>query len=122
MDNYRDNIKKGWNYPEASKVRALGLSPIQTQVVHASCKFRELTIYKKTAHGLVTAIRLQGVECTRISVIEAIHELVKLGFIELDTISRDRMESNKFEVYYVKSDFLKIHQEYNAKVNESALF
>ena len=122
MDNHRDNIKKGWNYAEAKEVAVLGLSPIQTQVLHASCKFGKLTIYKKTAHGLVTAIRLQGVECTRTLVIEAVHELVALGFIHLATISRDRMESNKYEVYYVEADFLKIRKEYHAKLKESALF
>jgi len=122
MDNHRENIKQGWNYPEAKEVAVLGLSPIQTQVLHASCKFGKLTIYKKTTHGLVSAIRLQGVKCNREQVIQAIHELVALKFIHLSTISRDRMESDKYEVYYVKADFLKIRKEWHRITGKSSLF
>tara|TARA_R110000772_G_scaffold186515_2_gene297713 strand:- start:27 stop:398 length:372 start_codon:yes stop_codon:yes gene_type:complete len=123
MDNYSENIKKGWNYPEASKVRALGLSPIQTEVLHASCKFSELKIYRGSRYGLVKAISLQGVECSREQVIEAIHTLVNLGFIYVKEITHRNVSStNSYSSYDVEANFQKIRQEYYARKNDSALF
>jgi hypothetical protein len=111
MDNYNENIVPGWNYPEARQVKALGLSSIQTQVLHASCKFGELKLYRKNQYGLVKAIGLQGVECNREQVIEAISELVDLGFIHITTISN---VDNKYRVYYVEADFRKIRLKFQS--------
>ena len=122
MDNYSENIRPGWNYPEAKQVKALGLSPIQTQVLHASCKFEDgLKVYRKGYYGLVKSIGLQGVECNREQAIKAIRDLVDLGFIYVRKV--DTSDAKPYiTVYHVEADFQKIRGEYNAKVNNSALF
>ena len=118
MDNYIENIRPGWNYAQARLVDNLDLSPVVTQVLHASCMWKKLTVYNKGKGGLVGAIHLQLVpDANRENVIAAIHQLDELGFISIDSFPGP-VVSKDCITYFLTVNIRKIIDRYDEITDE----